>query len=211
MQYLQQNYIRRFASDTTAAAARLLCGTIRQAELDLNTIAPRVFYANHTSHLDYVIIWATLPPILRELTRPVVARDYWYKTQFRRFLSEELCGAIYVDRGKTTRANNPLREVEKAVHGGHSIVVFPEGNRGSGRSEIRPFKSGLYHIAKRCPEAEIVPVYLENLNRILPKGEFLVVPLLSVVRYGKPLRIEPGESKIKFLERARVGIEELVK
>ena len=52
---------------------------------------------------------------------------------------------------------------------GQSLVIFPEGTRGSGE-EIAPFKSGLFHLARRFPEAELVPVYLDNLARIMPKG-----------------------------------------
>src|ERR1700722_516241 len=36
----------------------------------------RIYFANHSSHLDVLIIWASLPPPIRDLTRPVGARDY---------------------------------------------------------------------------------------------------------------------------------------
>jgi 1-acyl-sn-glycerol-3-phosphate acyltransferase len=90
----------------------------------------------------------------------------------------------------------------------YSIIVFPEGTRGSGE-EIAPFKSGLYHLCRQKPELELVPVYLDNMNRILPKGELLPVPMLSRVIFGRPMALEPGEPKPAFLERARAAIREL--
>jgi len=47
----------------------------------------------------------------------------------------------------------------------------------------------------RRPDVELVPAYLENMNRILPKGEVLPVPMLSLLTFGKPLQVEPGEEK----------------
>ena len=64
-------------------------------------------------------------------------------------------------------------------------------------------------LAKKHPEAELVPVHLENLNRILPKGTLVLVPLLAAVTFGKPVRIEEGEDKPTFLARAKCAVEEL--
>ncbi len=55
----------------------------------------------------------------------------------------------------------------------------------------------------------MVPAYLENLNRVLPKGEFLPVPLLSRVHFGAPLVLGQGEGKADFLERLRTSVAEL--
>ncbi len=199
--------VRRVASGTLAAFARALCGTtVHVHGSDLFDGRPRIFYGNHGSHLDFVVVWSTLPPILRLHTRPVVAQDYWLRSPLREFISRKVCRAIFVDRGNTKRSNNPLREVEAAVAAGESIVVFPEGYR-AGTDELQQFRSGLFHIARKCEGVDLVPVYLENLNRMLPKGEIFFVPLLSVVRYGPPIRLEPGESRNAFLERARLHLQ----
>jgi hypothetical protein len=71
---------------------------------------------------------------------------------------------------------------------------------------VAEFKSGLYHLAKRRPDVELIPAYLENLNRILPKGEFLPAPLVSTLTFGSPIRVAEGESKHEFLERARNAV-----
>ena len=75
--------------------------------------------------------------------------------------------------------------------------------------EIAPFKSGLYHLCKLKPNVQLVPVYLDNMNRILPKGEALPVPMLSRVVFGGPMEMRRNEAKEAFLERARSAVETL--
>jgi len=174
----------------------------------------RIYFANHTSHLDAVVLWAALPDEARALARPVAAQDYWEKTRMRRFLSERVFQAILINRnpqGSDRTLAAATGVIDKMVEGmgdRHSLIVFPEGTRGSGE-ELAVFKSGLYHLALRRPDVELVPAYMENLNRILPKGEVLMVPVLSSVTFGPPLRLEPGEHKRAFLERAREAVRRL--
>jgi 1-acyl-sn-glycerol-3-phosphate acyltransferase len=153
-----------------------------------------IYFANHTSHLDAVVLWASLPPELRDRTRPVAALDYWEKTSLRRWLAREIFRAVLIDRTKVTAQNNPIQRMIEAMGSDDSLILFPEGSRGAGE-EVGPFKSGLFHLAQDKPEAALVPVYIENLNRILPKGEFLPVPLLSSITFGAPLDRLENESK----------------
>jgi 1-acyl-sn-glycerol-3-phosphate acyltransferase len=164
-----------------------------------------IYFANHTSHLDAVVLWASLPPELRDRTRPVAALDYWEKTSLRRWLAREIFRAVLIDRTKVTAQNNPIQRMIEAMGSDDSLILFPEGSRGAGE-EVGPFKSGLFHLAQDKPEAALVPVYIENLNRILPKGEFLPVPLLSSITFGAPLDRLENESKAAFLERARNAV-----
>jgi 1-acyl-sn-glycerol-3-phosphate acyltransferase len=164
-----------------------------------------IYFANHTSHLDAVVLWASLPPELRDRTRPVAALDYWEKTSLRRWLAREIFRAVLIDRTKVTAQNNPIQRMIEAMGSDDSLILFPEGSRGAGE-EVGPFKSGLFHLAQDKPEAALVPVYIENLNRILPKGEFLPVPLLSSITFGAPLDRLENESKAAFLERARDAV-----
>lgn len=171
----------------------------------------RVYFANHTSHLDFVVLWAALPANVRNLVRPVAARDYWERGTLRRYLSENVFRAILIDRGGTgsmTEARRTIDRLAAEMENRYSIIVFPEGTRGSGE-EIAPFKSGLYHLCREKPGLELLPVYLDNMNRILPKGELLPVPMLSRVIFGRPMAMEDGEPKPAFLERSRAAIQEL--
>jgi 1-acyl-sn-glycerol-3-phosphate acyltransferase len=90
----------------------------------------------------------------------------------------------------------------------NSLIVFPEGTR-SLDGEVGPFRSGLFYLSRLRPDAELVPVFLENLNRILPKGQSLPVPMLSRVVFGEPLAFLPHESKDEFLARARAALIQL--
>lgn len=165
----------------------------------------RVYFSNHTSHLDVAVIWASLLAEVRLLTRPVAARDYWIKGRLRPYLAKQVFNAVLIEREKISAHDSPIDHLVEALGQSNSLIVFPEGTR-SLDGEIGAFKSGIYHLAKRRPDVEFVPVLVDNLNRILPKGEFLPVPLLSSISFGTPLRLDDGESKQAFLERARSAI-----
>ncbi len=161
----------------------------------------RVYFANHTSNLDFVLLWASLPVSLRRSTRPVAARDYW-KGGVREWLAGSVFRAVLIERKMVTRESNPLTPMLEALTGGSSLIIFPEGTRNPD-GEINPFKPGLFHIAKAKPDVALVPVFIDNLNRVLPKGEILPVPMLCSVSFGEPLRLAEGEAKPDFLTRAR--------
>lgn len=188
-----------------AYLVRLLSG-LRARWLGTDPIdCQRVYFANHTSTLDAAVLWASLPEGIRERTRPVAARDYWAANPLRRWLANDVFRALLIERQKVTYENNPLREMLAVLDAGESLIIFPEGGRFSG-PEPQKFKGGLFHLAKDRPQVELVPVYLENLNRILPKGHILPVPLLGSITVGTPIRLESGESKLAFLDRAREAV-----
>jgi 1-acyl-sn-glycerol-3-phosphate acyltransferase len=161
----------------------------------------RIYFANHTSHVDTLALWAALPRQLRERTHPVAARDYW-GTGFRRYVAATVLRAVLIDRTRQDPAADPLEPLLKVLADGESLILFPEGTRGSGALP-GPFKSGLYRLAQAMPSVALVPVYLENLHRSLPRGAFLPIPLTCTVRFGAPLAAVAGETKEAFLERAR--------
>ncbi len=164
----------------------------------------RVYFANHTSHLDALVLWASLPKKLRELTRPVAAQDYWTGGPVRRYMAD-CFKALLIDREKIKVHNSPIDMMIREIGMEYSLIVFPEGTRNP-TGELREFKSGLYHLSKKRPDLELLPVYIDNLNRVMPKGEFLPVPLLSCISIGAPMWLEPGENKNQFLTRAREAI-----
>jgi 1-acyl-sn-glycerol-3-phosphate acyltransferase len=166
------------------------------------TECPVIYFANHTSNLDAAVLWASLPPTLRQRSRPVAAKDYWEVGIVRRFLTLRVFNALLIERKNVTARTNPLPAIIAALDEGFSIIIFPEGRRAQG-PEPGEFKSGLYHLARQRPNVPLTPIFLENFNRILPKGEFLPVPLLASVVVGAPIKLDSGESKPAFLERAR--------
>jgi 1-acyl-sn-glycerol-3-phosphate acyltransferase len=199
-----------------AGLARLVSGA-NARWLDCEpSLRQRVYFANHTSHLDFVVLWASLPPELRARTRPVAARDYWEKGRLRRLLAQDVFRAVLIEREFAratpgegmTAARSLMDRLVDALGEESSLILFPEGTRGSGE-QVGAFRNGLYHLCRRKPGLELVPVYMENLNRILPKGEVLPVPLLSSVTFGPPMQLQPAEDKRKFLERARQALVKL--
>lgn len=171
---------------------------------------PRVYFANHTSNLDLVLLWSALPQELRSKTRPAAALDYWSVGKIRPWIAKDVFNAILIERKNVTRHNNPITQLSDVLNAGQSIIIFPEGTRNASKvGEVGEFKSGLYHLAKSRPEAELVPVYLENLNRVLPKGELFPVPMLCSVAFGEPIQVLPDESKTDFLVRARAAVANL--
>jgi 1-acyl-sn-glycerol-3-phosphate acyltransferase len=166
----------------------------------------RIYFANHGSHLDTILLWAALPPHLRERTHPVAAADYWGKTRFRRHIAIRVLNAVLIERhGISRQKGGPLAPLIERLEAGESLIIFPEGTRADERLPGE-FKAGLYHLASRFPQAELVPVFLDNLRRALPKGSLFPVPISCVVRFGPPIALEAGEDKADFLARSRDAI-----
>ncbi|MFN0184356.1 MAG: lysophospholipid acyltransferase family protein [Aquabacterium sp.] len=161
----------------------------------------RIYFANHQSHFDWVLIWAALPRELRAQTRPIAARDYWTATPFKHWLTRAVFNAVYVNRQRTDD-QDPLEPLEAALKAGDSLVIFPEGTRSASGVPL-PFKSGIYTLAERHPSVQLIPVWIANVQRVMPKGEVVPVPILCTVTFGAPLQRLPDEDRKGFLERAR--------
>jgi 1-acyl-sn-glycerol-3-phosphate acyltransferase len=164
----------------------------------------RIYFANHQSHADLVMIWAALPKELRHTTRAIAARDYWTKTPFKRWLTSQVFNVVYVSRERTAD-EDPLEPLLEALAQGDSIILFPEGTRGHA-GEPQAFKAGLYNLALQRPQAVLVPAWINNVQHVLPKGEVVPVPVLCSVTFGAPMQLQPGEERRAFLERARHAV-----
>jgi 1-acyl-sn-glycerol-3-phosphate acyltransferase len=182
-------------------------------------IEQRIYFANHQSHADLVLIWAALPHELRDITRPIAAKDYWTKTPLKKWITTAVFNAVYVDRGSSRpaagteppdtapaeAAADPLAPLVEALESGDSIILFPEGTRGHAE-EPQPFKAGLYNLALKFPQVVLVPAWINNVQRVMPKGEVVPVPILCSVTFGEPIRLEAGEERRAFLDRARQAV-----
>jgi 1-acyl-sn-glycerol-3-phosphate acyltransferase len=164
----------------------------------------RIYFANHQSHFDWVLIWAALPSDLRARTRPIAARDYWGRGGFKTWLTTAVFNAVYVSRQRTAD-EDPLEPLAEALKNGDSLVIFPEGTR-SNKGEPQAFKAGLYHLARQFPEVQLIPAWIDNVQRVMPKGEVVPVPILCSVTFGAPMQVQEDEDKAAFLARAREAV-----
>ncbi len=187
-----------------AAFIRLLTG-VRPVPVVPHSGGPVVYYANHTSHLDFAVVWAALPHEVRLQTSPAAGEDYWNKNRLRRWVACELFQSVLIPRDGITRENNPIDRIAAVLEQGRSVLIFPEGTRRSD-GEVGEFKPGIYHLMKRFPRVPMVPVHLDNLNRIMPKGTLMPVPLIAQVHFRAPIHFHEGEPKPDFLKRARLAL-----
>jgi len=196
----------RPTSAILVAVVKLLVGAYPRWIGSEPETSQRLYFANHSSHIDTLALWAALPVRLRRQTHPVAARDYW-GSGFRRYIATQALRAVLIDRVRGRPDDNPLAPLIEALNQGKSLIIFPEGTRG--RDPIpAAFKSGLFHLAAQFPNLQLIPVYLENLNRSMPKGAAIPIPMTCTVRFGPPLALAESEPKEAFLTRAR---EEVIK
>jgi 1-acyl-sn-glycerol-3-phosphate acyltransferase len=198
--------IERLVAGLITLLARLVTAVRPEWGTHLPDLRPRVYFANHASHGDFVLIWTVLPPTVRRNIRPVAGADYWLKDPIRRFIGKRVFNAVLVERDREKRIEDPIQTMAAALDEGSSLILFPEGTRNLSDLPLLPFKSGLYRLALARPGVELVPVWIANLNRAMPKGELIPVPILCTVSFGMPVRLRDGEEKAAFLERARAAL-----
>lgn len=202
-----------FVGDTLGSALSGFTRLVTGAQARWVGCAPaavqRIYFGNHSSHADFALIWASLPYDLRVRTRPVAGADYWDKGRVKKYIIHEVLRGVLIERAGGERTSDPIEIIVAALEAGDSLIVFPEGTRNTTDEVLLPFKSGIYRVACRRPDVELVPVWMENLGRVLPKGEIVPVPLLCSVNFGAPLRLQAGEEKDAFLERSRRALLEL--
>ncbi|MGI9500930.1 MAG: lysophospholipid acyltransferase family protein, partial [Geminicoccaceae bacterium] len=153
-----------------------------------------------------VLIWTVLPPGLRRRTRPVAGADYWLKGPFRRFFGRKVFNAVLIERNPKSRKDHPISALTDVLDTGASLILFPEGTRNMTDQPLLPFKNGLHHLAKARPGIDLVPVWIDNLNRVLPKGEMVPIPLICTVTFGAPIHFDPEESREVFATRAETAL-----
>ena len=197
--------LEKLSAFAITSLARLLTGA-RSLWLGCAPLpVQRIYFANHSSHGDFVLLWASLPAELRARTRPVAGADYWQKSALRRYIINQVFNGVLIDRERNDPQANPLQPMLDALETGDSLIIFPEGTRNL-EDGLLPFKGGLYRLGQARPDVELVPVWIANLNRVMPKGSALPLPLLCSVSFGAPLAIAEGESKEDFLARARTAL-----
>jgi 1-acyl-sn-glycerol-3-phosphate acyltransferase len=165
---------------------------------------PFVLLANHSSHLDTVSLLSLFPLWrLREI-QPVAAADYFERNRLISWISHTFFNILPISRCQITPENNPIQRMLAQLRAGKSLIIYPEGTRGSGE-EIGPFRPGIAHLLEHAPRLPVIPVYLVNHGRCLPKGEWFPVPFFCEIRIGPP-QVFSGGNRREILERLRSAI-----
>ena len=195
--------VARFIAFLTRRSARLLTGARSLWVGCEPELKQRIYFANHNSHIDFILLWSSLPKDMRRRTRPVAASDYWTKDGFRRFLIQDTFNGVTIKRNREND-EDPLQPIKDVLKQGYSIIFFPEGTRNlEDDVELLPFKSGLYNLHREFPDIDIIPVWISNLKRVMPKGALVPLPLLSTIIFGSPLEQHMEMDKKDFLDYAQ--------
>ncbi len=201
--------LTQFAAASIVGFARALTGVRAIWISGAPQAAPTVYFANHRSHGDFVLLWTSLPRDLRPLTRPVAAADYWLSSAMRRFIGCGVFRSVLIERSGASADRDPIAQMAAVLEAGDSLILFPEGTRNESDEVVLPFKSGLFHLSRRCPHARLVPVWINNVHRVLPKGAIVPLPIACSVTFGAALAGSAGakaEDKQSFLDQARAAL-----
>ncbi|MGN0934747.1 lysophospholipid acyltransferase family protein [Falsigemmobacter intermedius] len=206
---MSDQFLAQAARLATVFSCRALL-SLRSADFPEHNGRPRIYAANHVSHADFVALWTALPRSLRSRTRPVAGADYWEASGFRRWLIHRVFRGVLVERGGKREPGGDngevIRQLAAPLKAGEDLIFFPEGTRNLTGTDLMRLRSGIYLLLQEVPDAEVVPVWISHMDRILPKGGYVPVPLNCELRYGPPLRPEPGEERLEFLARLHAAI-----
>jgi 1-acyl-sn-glycerol-3-phosphate acyltransferase len=171
--------------------------TIRNRE-GLVKASPAIIVANHNSHLDALMLTSLFPLNMLGRIRPVAAADYFLRNRFLAWFSLNIIGIVPIRRRCTDDRDDPLAGCAEALERGHILLLFPEGSRGEPEKQA-PFKTGVARLAERFPTVPVIPVFMQGLGKALPRGEWLLVPVICDAVVGEPLYGGDSASRPEFM------------
>ncbi|CAA6799681.1 MAG: 1-acyl-sn-glycerol-3-phosphate acyltransferase (EC [uncultured Sulfurovum sp.] len=174
----------------------IISGVSLKGKENLPTKGPVILVANHNSHLDTMIIMSLFSLKTLEKVRPIGAEDYFCNKPYKKWLSKNLIDLIALKRRPSKADGHPFGEIYKALDNGEIVFLFPEGSRGD-PEVMKPFKTGIAHIAKDYPDVPVVPLSIYGAGKALPRGEALFVPFIIEVNVEEAIFYN-GESKEEY-------------
>lgn len=169
---------------------------------------PAIIAANHNSHLDTMVLISMFPLALLPRVRPVAAADYFLRNRWLAWFALNIIGIIPLCRAGREGREDPLAGCHEALERGDILVLFPEGSRGE-PEKLADFKTGVTHLVKRHPRVPVIPVFMQGLGKALPRGEWVLVPVICDVVVGRPLYWQ--ETRRDFMERLEKEFDEMRK
>jgi 1-acyl-sn-glycerol-3-phosphate acyltransferase len=168
--------------------ARIFTGVDVVGREKLPRKGPAIIAANHNSHVDTLLLLTIFPARTMARLRPAAAADYFLRGPVIGWFSRNILGIVPVARDRAGSGEDVLAPAREALMSGDIIVIFPEGTRGDASDDMARLKSGVARLAEACPEAPVIPIWLEGAGRVLPKGAHVPVPMNCTVLVGEALR-----------------------
>jgi 1-acyl-sn-glycerol-3-phosphate acyltransferase len=168
-----------------------------------------IIVANHNSHLDTLTILASLPSKIISKVKPVAAQDHFGSTKFKEKLSNYFINTLLIQRkrDKDNIENDPIHKMIKALDNGYSLILFPEGTRGTPEVQ-QPLKPGIGYVLSERPSVKYVPAFMKGMGKAMPKDDNLIVPYNSSLVYGPPTTVESNDVS-DIVKQVELSINEL--
>ena len=151
-----------------------------------------ILIANHNSHMDTMAIMSAIPSRYIHKVHPIAARDFFGGSLFKKILMRYLVNATLIQRDRDDPNNDPIDSMDKMLKKSRSLILFPEGSRGI-PGVMAKFKKGLGYLIQRNPEINVIPVYLDNVYKTLPRGKNLILPYNCSINFGDPIKFKSVE------------------
>ena len=175
----------------------------------LKNIKQFILIANHNSHMDTMALMSAIPSRFVHRVHPIAARDFFGVSLFSRILMRYLVNATLIRRDREDPERDPIDDMDKMLKKKRSLILYPEGSRGIA-GKMSDFKRGLGYLVQRNPNISVIPVYLENIYKTLPKGKKLILPYNCSIKFGKPIKFNSLEMDdiLKTAEKEMLKIKE---
>ena len=148
-----------------------------------------IIIANHSSHFDTPVVLTALPSRIREKAVVAAAADKFYGSRKKRTWWYSLFHATFpVHRGGGTKQ---LDYPVSLLRRGWSVLIYPEGGRSKG--PVQKFKHGVAIMAMQAG-VPVIPIYIEGLRNVMPKGQREPRPAAVSARIGEPVSLARAAS-----------------
>ncbi len=148
-----------------------------------------IMCCNHNSHMDVALLMVTSGKGFSHFGI-LAAQDYWFYSRLKRRLTNLVMNLIPIDRQSQEEQSFTLNDTIALCRdfmkiGDRSLIMFPEGTRGT-PGKMRRFKKGAATFATKL-NVPIVPLYIHGSFKAWPKGKLLMRPSLIKIEIGDPI------------------------
>ena len=168
-----------------------------------------ILIANHNSHMDTMAIMSAIPSRYIHKVHPIAAVDFFGGSLLNKILMRYLVNATLIKRDRNDTENDPIDAMDKMIKKYRSLILYPEGSRGT-PGIMTNFKKGLAYLIQRNPNIKVIPVYLNNIYKTLPKGRKLIIPYNCSIEFGEPIQFRSFELD-DILNDSEIALKKLIK